>query len=408
MLSERRLTLKWDDHRVTSSPNAAGCPSVAVSAHDLSVGRAREVLARYPILDGHNDLPFALRELNDYDLDGYPIDVEQKQTCTDLVRLRAGGVGGQFWSVYVPCGAGPGAVQMTLEQIDFVLRMVARYPDQLALALTAADVTAAIEQGRIASLLGAEGGHSIGGSLAVLRMLQAMGVRYMTLTHSDNTSWADSATDDAVHGGLTDFGREVVREMNRLGMLVDISHVAPSTMRDALATSSAPVIFSHSSARAVCDHVRNVPDEVLQTLGGNGGVCMVTFVPQFVSTDCKDWEAAVLAEMVERGEDPRNWHAYKAAAVRHAEREPAPVATAKQVADHVEHVREVAGIEHVGLGGDFDGCESMPVDLADVAAYPRLIGELLARGWAEEDIAALTHRNVLRVLHHAEQVARAN
>ena len=300
------------------------------------------------------------------------------------MRLRAGGVGGQFWSVYVPCSAGAQSVQMTLEQIDFVLRMVARYPDHLALALTAADVTAAIEQGRIASLLGAEGGHSIGGSLAVLRMLHAMGVRYMTLTHNDNTSWADSATDDAVHGGLTDFGREVVREMNRLGMLVDISHVAPSTMRHALATSTAPVIFSHSSARAVCDHVRNVPDDVLRTLAGNGGVCMVTFVPQFVSTDCKDWDAAVLAEMVERGEDPKDWTAHVAAAARHAEREPAPVATAKQVADHVEHVREVAGIEHVGLGGDFDGCESMPVDLADVAAYPDadrgIVGTWLVRG----------------------------
>ena len=388
---------------MTSSHDAPGRPS---SASDPAPGRAHDVLARYPILDGHNDLPYALRGLNNYDLDGYPIDVEQRQTYTDLVRLRAGGVGGQFWSVYVPCGAGAQSVRMTLEQVDFVRRMVARYPDQLALALTAGEVTAAFEQGRIASLLGAEGGHSIGGSLAVLRMLYAMGVRYMTLTHNDNTPWADSATDEAVHGGLTDFGREVVREMNRRGMLVDLSHVAPSTMRDALATSNAPVIFSHSSARAVCDHVRNVPDEVLHDLAGNGGVCMVTFVPQFVSTDCKDWDAAVLAEMVERGEDPRDWTAHMAAAARHAEREPMPVATAKQVADHVEHVREVAGVEHVGLGGDFDGCPTMPVDLADVAAYPTLIEELLARGWSEQDVAALTHRNVLRGLGDAEQVAR--
>jgi membrane dipeptidase len=368
--------------------------------------RAREILARYPILDGHNDLPFAMRLLNDYDLDGYPIDVEQTRTRTDLVRLRTGGVGGQFWSVYVPCNAGAQSVQMTLEQIDFVLRMVARYPDQLALALTADEVTAAFGRGRIASLLGAEGGHSIGGSLAVLRVLHAMGVRYMTLTHSDNTPWADSATDQPVHGGLTDFGRQVVREMNRLGMLVDISHVAPSTMRHALATSSAPVIFSHSSARAVCDHVRNAPDDVLQALAGNGGVCMVTFVPQFVSTECKEWEDAVLAEMVEHGEDPKDWQAYVAAAARRAEREPAPVATAKQVADHVEHVREVAGVEHVGLGGDFDGCETMPVDLPDVAAYPALIEELLTRNWSEDEIAGLTHRNVVRVLGDAEQVGR--
>ncbi|HEU5270139.1 MAG TPA: dipeptidase [Jatrophihabitans sp.] len=391
---------------MTSSHDAAARPPAATPADGPGLGRARDLLARYPILDGHNDLPYAMRLLNDYDLDGYPIDVEQTQTYTDLVRLRAGGVGGQFWSVYVPCSAGAQSVQLTLEQIDFVLRMVARYPDRLALALTAAEVTAALGQGRIASLLGAEGGHSIGGSLAVLRILHSLGVRYMTLTHNDNTPWADSATDEPVHGGLTDFGREVVREMNRLGMLVDISHVAPSTMRHALATSSAPVIFSHSSARAVCDHVRNAPDDVLQTLAGNGGVCMVTFVPQFVSTDCKDWEAAVLAGMAERGEDPKDWHAYKAAAVRHAEREPGPVATAGQVADHVEHVREVAGIEHVGLGGDFDGCEVMPVDLADVAAYPALIAELLARGWSEQDVAALTHRNIVRVLHDAEQVAR--
>jgi len=366
----------------------------------------RDLLARYPILDGHNDLPIALRELNGYDLDGYPIDVEQSETCTDLVRLRAGGVGGQFWSVYVPCGAGPESVRMTLEQVDFVLRMVARYPDQLALAVTAAEVTAAFEQGRIASLMGAEGGHSIGGSLAVLRVLHSLGVRYMTLTHNDNTPWADSATDVAVHGGLTDFGRDVVREMNRLGMLVDLSHVAASTMRDALATSTAPVIFSHSSARAVCDHVRNVPDDVLRTLAGNGGVCMVTFVPQFVSTECKEWYDAVIASMVERGEDPRDWQAHTAAAARYAERVPAPVATVGQVADHVEHVREVAGIEHVGIGGDFDGARAMPAGLTDVAGYPALISELLERGWSEPDVAALTSGNVLRVLADAEQVAR--
>ena len=391
---------------MTSPLANANANANANATDDPTTSRARAVLARFPIVDGHNDLPIALRELNGYDLDAYPVDVEQKQTFTDLVRLRAGGVGGQFWSVFVPCGAGAESVRMTLEQIDFVLRMVARYPERLALALTAADVTAAFEQRRIASLMGAEGGHSIGGSLAVLRVLHSLGVRYMTLTHNDNTPWADSATDVPVHGGLTDFGREVVREMNRLGMLVDLSHVAPSTMRDALATSTAPVIFSHSSARAVCDHVRNVPDDVLRTLAGNGGVCMVTFVPQFVSADCRDWSAEVTAGMLERGEDPKDWAAHEAAAARQAEREPAPVATAKQVADHVEHVREVAGIDHVGLGGDFDGCRPMPVDLGDVAAYPTLIAELLARGWSEDDVAALTHRNVLRVLHDAEQVAR--
>ena len=286
--------------------------------------------------------------------------------------------------------------------------MVARYPDDLALALTAADVEAAMTGGRIASLLGAEGGHSIDSSLAVLRTLHALGVRYMTLTHNDNVPWADSATDTAELGGLTDFGRDVVREMNRLGMLVDISHVAPTTMRDALAVSSAPVIFSHSSARAVTDHVRNVPDDVLRTLAGNGGVCMVTFVPQFVSHACHEWDSAVLAEMDERGENRRDWDAHMAAAARRARTDPPPVATIAQVADHVEHVRAVAGIEHVGIGGDFDGCDPMPDGLADVAGYPALIDELLARGWSESDVAALAHENVVRVLHDAEQVASSS
>ena len=368
-----------------------------------------ELLARHPILDGHNDLAFAMRDHVGYDMDAYPLDVAQTKTQTDLVRLRAGGVGGQFWSVFVPSNwtgiDTPNAVTATLEQIDFVLRMVARYPDDLALALTAADVEAAMRERRIASLLGAEGGHSIDSSLAVLRTLHALGVRYMTLTHNDNTPWADSATDTAEHGGLTGFGRDVVREMNRLGMLVDISHVAPATMRDALAVSSAPVIFSHSSARAVTDHVRNVPDDVLTTLAGNGGVCMVTFVPQFVSSACHDWDSAVLAEMDERGEDRRDWAAHMAAAARRAQTDPAPVATVAQVADHVEHVRAVAGIEHVGIGGDFDGCDPMPEGLSDVAGYPALVDELVARRWSEADVAALAHRNVLRVLRDAEQVA---
>ncbi|WP_084181601.1 dipeptidase [Jatrophihabitans endophyticus] len=342
-----------------------------------------------------------MRQLNGYDLDAYPVDVVQTATHTDLVRLRDGGVGAQFWSVYVPTRFGAGSVTGTLEQIDFVLRMIARYPDRLALALTAADVDAAWSTGRIASLLGAEGGHSIDSSLAVLRTLHALGVRYLTLTHNDNVPWADSATDVPAVGGLSDFGRDVVREMNRLGMLVDLSHVAPTTMRDALAVTSVPVIFSHSSARAVTDHVRNVPDDVLGSLAGNGGVCMVTFVPSFVSTACHEWESAVVADMAERGEDRRDLAARDLAAARRAATDPPPVATVADVADHVEHVREVAGVAHVGLGGDFDGCDALPEGLGDVSTYPALLAELRDRRWSEDDLAALTHRNVLRTMRDA-------
>jgi membrane dipeptidase len=371
----------------------------------MTFARARNVLARHPVLDGHNDLPWAVRDHAAYDLDAYPLDVEQTATRTDLVRLARGGVGAQFWSVYVPASLGPRSVAVTLEQIDFVLRMIARYPAHLQLALTADDVEDALRTGRVASLMGAEGGHSIDSSLAVLRTLDALGVRYMTLTHNDNVPWADSATDEPVAGGLTDFGREVVREMNRLGMLVDISHVAATTMRDALEVTAAPVIFSHSSAAALVPHVRNVPDDVLAALPANGGVCMVTFVPQFVSNDCFEWDAAVLADMDERGEDRRDWEQHMAAAARRAAIDPPPVATVAQVADHVEHVREVAGLEHVGLGGDFDGCDPMPEGLADVTGYPALIAELLDRGWSETEIGALTCRNALRVLRDAESVA---
>jgi membrane dipeptidase len=364
---------------------------------------ARGVLARYPILDGHNDLAYAMRELTGYDLSEYPLDQRQERTRTDLVRLAEGGVGGQFWSVYVPSSLqGDRAVTATLEQIDFVLHMVAMYPGQLELALTADDVERAFGAGRIASLMGAEGGHSIDSSLAVLRVLHSLGVRYMTLTHNDNVPWADSATDTPKHGGLTDFGRDVVREMNAIGMLVDLSHVSPDTMRDALDATSAPVIFSHSSARAVTDHVRNVPDEVLARLPANGGVCMVTFVPAFVSNAFRAWHQG-LRETRAAVDDES---ARDRAAEEYKRSHPQPAVTINDVADHVNHVRDVAGVDHVGLGGDFDGADPMPDGLSDVTGYPGLIAELLQRGWNQSELAGLTHGNAVRVLRAAEDVAR--
>jgi membrane dipeptidase len=369
-----------------------------------SLDVARELLSSHPIVDGHNDLPFELRELVNYDLSAYDISKRQSQTHTDLVRLAVGGVGAQFWSVFVPAEwAGERAVTATLEQIDVVHQMVARYPDRLSLATTADDVRTAWRDGKIASLMGAEGGHQINESLGTLRMLFALGVRYLTLTHNENVPWADSATDASVLGGLNDFGREVVAEMNRLGMLVDLSHVSTDTMRDALAVTQSPVIFSHSSARAICDHARNVPDDVLAQLPANGGVCMVTFVPYFVSEDCRAYDELVTIEMVHRGENVRDWHTRMRAIARYAEDHPRPQATVAQVADHIEHVREVAGVDHVGIGGDYDGCDVLPVGLEDVSGYPALIAELIERKWSPEDLTGLTCENALRVLADAHR-----
>ena len=318
--------------------------------------RARDVLSHSPIMDGHNDLPWTLRDMVASDLDRVDLSAGIPDAHTDLPRLRAGLVGAQFWSVFVPSSLqGDSAVSATLEQIDLTRRLVDRYPGALELTLTADDVERAMAAGRIASLLGAEGGHSIASSLGVLRVLYALGVRYMTLTHNDNVPWADSATDEPAAGGLTGFGREVVAEMQRLGMLVDLSHTAPATMRDALAVARGPVIFSHSSARAICDHPRNVPDDVLKTLAAGGGVCMVTFVPAFVSEECRQWDLELVDEMRERGLDPKDYSERARASAERAATHPRPNATVAQVADHVEHVRAVAGVEHVGLGGDFDG-----------------------------------------------------
>jgi membrane dipeptidase len=356
------------------------------------------------VVDGHNDLPWAMRKVG-YDFTVVDIAQPQPQLHTDLPRLRAGGVGAQFWSVFVPCSlVGENAVTATLEQIDAVYDMIQRYVSDLALVTSAEGLRATLEDPYlIGSLMGAEGGHSINNSLGTLRTLYRLGVRYLTLTHNENTDWADSATDEPVHGGLTAFGREVVAEMNRMGMLVDLSHVAPSTMHDALAVTEAPVIFSHSSARAVCDHPRNVPDDVLTELAGNGGVCMATFVPHFVSPTARAWAVEAQAAAEAAGVDSRDLAALDAFWASYPE--PQPAATMEDVVAHLEHLREVAGVEHVGLGGDYDGVTSLPVGLEDVSTYPALLDALRARSWSESDLAALTSGNITRVLSDAEQVS---
>jgi len=376
-----------------------------------TVTAARELLSRHPILDGHNDLPWTLRVADELDLDTTDLAAPVASTQTDLPRLARGGVGAQFWSVFVPADLeGEVAVTTTLEQIDLVHELIRRYPDALELALTSADAERIMAAGRVASLIGAEGGHSIGSSLGTLRALYALGVRYMTLTHNRNLPWADSATDEPSVGGLTEFGREVVREMQRLGMLVDLSHVSPDTMRDALDTAEGPVLFSHSSALAICDHPRNVPDEILARLPGNGGTCMVNFVPPFISQACRDWAEEFTEDMKRRGFDLKNVPGrgqLKAERAAWEAEHPRPRVTLAEVADHVEHVREVAGVDHVGIGGDYDGVDWLPEGLEDVSRYPALIAELLDRGWSEADCGKLASGNVLRTMRDAEAAARA-
>ncbi len=370
--------------------------------------RAAALHKAVPVIDGHNDYPWALREKSPgRDLNVLDIRQPQPSLMTDIGRLRAGGVGGQFWSVYVPASMqGKEAVRATLEQIDIVHRMAAMYSDTLALARTADDVERAFRAGKIASMIGLEGGHSIDSSLATLRMMHALGAGYMTLAHSKNVPWADSATDKPVLGGLSPFGEAVVREMNRLGMLVDLSHVSPDTMADALRVTRAPVIFSHSSARAVCNHPRNVPDEVLKQLPANGGVVMVTFVPSFIAPEAGGQYAESTAMFYSLQEqfanDPSK---FRAAMAEWRKTHPEPKATLSMVADHIDHIRRVAGIDHIGLGGDFDGIDTVVEGLEDVSKYPALTSELLRRGYTDQDIKKIQGLNILRVMRKAEGAA---
>ncbi|MGA1359952.1 MAG: dipeptidase [Gemmatimonadaceae bacterium] len=361
----------------------------SASSPDPHLAKALKVLESTPLIDGHNDLPWAIRESKSAPSDVEAYDLRQRTAGhTDLARLAAGRLGGQFWSVYIPGDtsiARQGYAKVQLEQIDIARRVMARYPERLSAASSAADLRAAFQRGRIGGVLGMEGGHAIENSLGALRAFYDLGARYMTLTHNQTLEWADAATGAQRHGGLTAFGQEVVREMNRLGMLVDLSHVAPSVMSQALDVSEAPVIFSHSNARALADHPRNVPDSILRRMPRNGGIVMVTFVPGFTSQAVIDWNRTPTAQRPAGASAPR--------------------ATLAQVADHIEHIRKTAGVDHVGIGGDFDGISEVVVGLEDVSTYPALFAELSRRGWSDADLRKLAGENILRVFSQAEQVA---
>jgi len=395
-------------------PLALAAPALAApgDAADLE-RRVERVLSTTPVIDGHNDLPWEIRE--NYDFGRLPLDLNADTSRltphplqTDLPRLRRGHLGAQFWSVWIPgTMRGGEAIQTTLEEIDIVHRMIAQYPAQLEIASTAADIRRIERAGKIASLIGVEGGHQIGNSPAALRAYYALGVRYMTLSHSTNNDFVDSATDDPVHNGLTPFGRAIVHEMNRIGMMIDLSHVSAEVMRQAIAGSRAPVIFSHSSARAIVDHPRNVPDDVLRLLPANGGVVMVNFYPGFISEPYRLRAAARAAEEARIkayyvGQPERRTAALAAWDAAH----PVVPATLNDVADHIEHVRRIAGVDHVGIGSDFDGIGGVsPTGLEGVETYPALFRELARRGWSDADLAKLSGGNLLRAMERAEQVA---
>ncbi len=392
---------------ILSAPLAAQTPEQVAAA----------ALEAAPVWDGHNDVPIQLRArfgnvLADFDFadTGDVVDEGGQHMHTDLARLAEGRVGAQFWSVYVSAALPePEAVVATIEQIDVTKRLIARYPERLALALTADDVQRALDQGKVASMLGMEGGGSIASSLAVLRQMYDLGARYMTLTHGRTLSWADSATDAPQHDGLTDFGEKVVREMQRIGMLVDLSHVSEATMMDALDVAQAPVMFSHSGARAVGGHARNVPDSVLARLKDNGGIVMVVGLPGFLSEELRQHNAARAAE------DARLkslWQGQPDAVAAGLEAwdqaHPAPQATVATMADHVDHIRDVAGVDHIGIGGDYDGMDTGPVGMEDVAGYPALFAELARRGYSQADLEKISSRNMMRVLRAAEAYAAAH
>ncbi|HEX7013081.1 MAG TPA: dipeptidase [Steroidobacteraceae bacterium] len=379
----------------------------AVAAEDEALQHARKLLSETILVDGHNDLPWAVRNYEPAPGDIAAYDLRKRTPGqTDLPRLKQGGIGAQFWSVYTP-GEAPGHYARTqLEQIDIAKRIIARYPESLQLATSVAEIRAAKRNGRIASLLGMEGGHAIENSLGALRAYYDLGVRYMTLTHNTHTDWADSAAQPPKHHGLTPFGEEVVREMNRLGMLIDLSHTSDETMEDVLRVSKAPVIFSHSSARAICDVPRNVPDSILRRLRDNGGIVMVTFVGGFIDPAIAAVQMPALAEWTRRsqGADEQTRKKLQEEILGNLE---VPKTTIAKVAEHIEHIRDVAGVEHIGLGGDFDGNDVWPEGLSDVSMYPNLFAELIRRGWSDKDLKLLAGENLLRVMARAEEVARA-